>query len=82
MINKKKSWEDMNLITIDHHDLPRLPLQVVGGSYKTSPKEIKEAYYRLNPGWKETLDRVKERIIAVRTDKEQYERNLRNLEKK
>jgi len=77
---QKKNWEDMNLITMEHNDLPKLPILVVQGQYKTSPKEIKEAYYRLNPGWKETLDRVKQRIIDVRTDKEQYERNLRNLE--
>jgi len=71
----------MNLITLDHNDLPKLPLLVVQGQYQTSPQDIKEAYYRLNPGWKETLDRVRQRIIDVRTDKEQYERNLRNLEK-
>jgi len=49
--------------------------------YLTSKEELEKSYHELNLSWKKTRDYILERISKLRTDKEQYERNLGSLEK-
>jgi len=61
--------------------VPLIPLRVDNhGHYTTSPNDIRDAYYPRNNGWHATLISVQERLTLVRTDRQQYERNLRHLE--
>jgi hypothetical protein len=77
---QKKEWLDIVLPTRDTQP-PYLPLQIKDGVYNTDPKNLKVAYEEQNPGWKETMEKIKSRIKVIRTDKKQYETNLQNLEK-
>jgi hypothetical protein len=74
---RKKQWEIMNA------PLPKdqlgLPLHVDKDGYKTKRTDLEEAYYIKNPGWKSTTDKIHQKIINIRTDREQYERNLVHL---
>jgi BMFP domain-containing protein YqiC len=74
---RKKQWEVMNA------PLPRnqlsFPIHVDKDSYKLKRTDLEEAYYIQNPNWKTTTEKILQKIIDIRTDREQYERNLVHL---
>jgi tRNA A37 threonylcarbamoyladenosine biosynthesis protein TsaE len=76
-LERKKQWELMN------NPLPKnqlsLPIQVDKEGYKLKRADLEEAYYLQNPGWKITTETIREKIVNIRTDREQYERNLIHL---
>jgi len=49
-------------------------------TYATDVRELRAAYEKHNPGWAHTSHLILERIAKLRTDKIQYEINLRQLE--
>jgi len=77
---KKKEWAEIVLQGNDKSTPPYLPLEIKDGAYNTNPEKLREAYEKQNPGWKETMEKIGNRLKDVRTDKKQYEVNLQNLE--
>jgi hypothetical protein len=78
---KRAEWVRMNngFEILEHPPLLPLEINVQTGNYDNQMK-IREVYEKLNPGWKETKEKIQQRIINIRTDKEQYEKNLKQLD--
>jgi hypothetical protein len=83
---KRKEWFNINGFPSSITQ-PRLPISVLkepfSGDYKylTTKKQLEDAYFHENMNWRKTRDYILERLTKLRTDKEQYQRNLEALER-
>jgi hypothetical protein len=85
-LKKQTDWIEKNNLP-DASVRPKLPLHVTlthdnretKTEYRTSKKELEFSYNDQNISWRKTKEYIIEKIIKIRTDKEQYERNLKQL---
>jgi len=77
---KKENWSTINK-PLAPNEQPRLPLTITDqGHYITKKEELEGAYDNLNKLWKSTREKkILLKLENIRTDKYQYETNLKSL---
>jgi len=85
-MKKKEEWAKVNGLGKNFNQ-PTFPIVILpdasGHDFKYHMKkyQLEEAYFHQNLAWRKTRDYILERITKLRTDKEQYQKNLLSLEK-